>query len=71
MESPIPSSAFIKIGQRLALDNSNVIKKPTKSPVPIKEPALLICHDITSYDIIKGWAHKFIEYYGEYANPFM
>lgn len=67
MEQPIsiPSSAFLKIGQQLA------VKTLIPVPIPIREPVPLICIEIASYDIIKEWAHALIEYFGEYANPFM
>lgn len=70
MESLIPSSAFLKVGKQL------VVKTPTapaqvQVPTPIREPAPPICVEITTYDILQEWAHEFIEYFGEYASPFM
>ena len=70
METPIPSSAFLKIGKQL------VVKTPTvpaqvQVPTPIREPEPSMCYEITTYDILKEWAHLLIEYCGEYASPFM
>lgn len=70
METPIPSSAFLKVGKQL------VVKTPTTPaqvpvPPPIREPAPSLCHEITTYDILQEWAHLLIEYFGEYASPFM
>lgn len=81
MEQPIsiPSSAFLQIGQQLAvtipssafLQQFAVNTPTTPAPIPIREPVPLICIEITSYDILKEWARALIEYFGEYANPFM
>ena len=76
-QTSIPSSAFLQIGQQLAVPIPSsvflqqfAVETPT-TPIPIREPVPLICIEIASYDIIKEWARALIEYFGEYANPFM
>jgi hypothetical protein len=72
MESLIPSSAFLKIGKQLVVKTPTTpVPAPPPIPTPIRELALVIREDVTTYDILKGWAHEFIEYCGEYASPFM
>lgn len=83
MEQPIsiPSSAFLKIGQQLAvkilipIPSSAFLQQlavnTSTAPIPIREPVQQICIEIASYDILKEWAHALIEYFGEYASPFM
>ena len=80
-QTSIPSSAFLKIGQQLAvkIPSSAFLQQfaiktsttPIPVPIPIREPVPLICIEIASYDILKEWAHALIEYFGEYASPFM
>jgi len=62
MESQIiPSSAFIKIGQKLI--TQPIVKHAPRRREPVIEPA----QDPDSiYDIWKEWAGLLVEYFGEY-----
>jgi hypothetical protein len=82
MEQPIPSSAFLKIGQQMIVNkqivNKQIVNKQIvnqqivkKSIMTIRTPALATRDEITSYDILKEWANELMEHFGEYWSPFM
>jgi len=57
-QQTIPSSAFIKIGQKLIATPILQVAAP--------EPTRIVDSEMSIYDIWKEWASLLVEYFGEY-----